>query len=74
MTNNFIPISLAAARVSLAVACDRLDDAVRNMNSPDGDDVMASPGLVDLLLSVVVARRQVRGLESVGSLKATKDA
>ena len=56
--------TVAVARKSLDSACDDLDDAVRAIPDmlPD-DDVMANPGLVALLLRVVVARRQLRGLE-----------
>ena len=57
-------MTVAVARKSLASACDDLDDAVRAIPDmvPD-DNVMANPGLVALLLRVVVARRQLRGLE-----------
>jgi hypothetical protein len=59
-----VPASLAAARRSLDVACEHLDAAVYALvDVPDDDDVMGSPALVALLLSVVMARRQVRSLE-----------
>jgi hypothetical protein len=57
------PTTMIVARKALARACDELDAAVRALPDPDGDDVVASPDLVALLLRVVVARRQVSGLE-----------
>jgi hypothetical protein len=57
-------MTVAGARKSLDSACEDLDDAVRAIPDmvPD-DNVMANPGLVALLLRVVVARRQLSGLE-----------
>jgi hypothetical protein len=56
--------TVAVARKSLASACDALDDAVRAIPDMVSDDnVMVNPGLVALLLRVVVARRQLSGLE-----------
>jgi hypothetical protein len=56
--------TMAVARQSLDSACDALDDAVRAIPDmvPD-DSVMENPGLLALLLRVVVARRQLSGLE-----------
>ena len=65
LTNDFVPASLEVARATLETACDKLDDAVRTLTNIGGDTVMASPGLVALLLRVVVARRAVRGLEAM---------
>jgi hypothetical protein len=65
LANNFVSLSLVKARASLDTACENLDQAVRLLPAVDGDTVMASPGLVTLLLDVVAARRQVRGLEEV---------
>lgn len=56
------PLTLATARASLEAACDDLDEAVGGL-SDDGDAVMASPALVALLLRVVGARRDLRGVE-----------
>ncbi len=58
------PLTLATARASLEAACDDLDEAVGGL-SDDGDAVMASPALVALLLRVVGARRDLRGVEGV---------
>jgi hypothetical protein len=56
--------TVAVARKSLASACDALDDAVRAIPDMVSDDnVMVNPGLVALLLRVVVARRQLSGIE-----------
>jgi hypothetical protein len=57
-------LALAVARKSLDSACHDLDNAVRSI--PDvlfDDNIMATPGLVALLLRVVVARRKLNGLE-----------
>ena len=72
LTNDFVPASLDVARAALETACDQLDDAVRTLNNVGGDTVMASPSLVALLLRVVVARRQVRGFESVVSAETAE--
>ena len=65
------PLTLATARASLEAACDDLDEAVGGL-SDDGDAVMASPALVALLLRVVGARRDLRGVE--GSVKSFAEA
>jgi hypothetical protein len=67
IANDVLPSTLLSARASLESACDDLDDAVGGLADIDGDTVMASPGLVTLLLRVVSARRHVRGLELVGT-------
>ena len=56
---------LTRARESLDVACRDLDDAVLAIPNARGDDIMATPGLIALLLRVVTARRQVNHLELV---------
>jgi hypothetical protein len=56
--------SLTAARETLDIACENLDAAVRDLPAVNGDNIMASPTLVTLLLRVVNARRHVRFLES----------
>ena len=58
-------VTAARARRALDSACEDLDTAVRALGNIAGDDVVASPGLVALLLRVVVARRQLAGVESV---------
>jgi hypothetical protein len=62
-------LTLATARASLEAACDDLDEAVGGL-SDDGDAVMASPALVALLLRVVGARRDLRGLEAITEVRA----
>jgi hypothetical protein len=57
------PGKLTMAVASLDTACRDLDDAVLVLSDVPGDDVMASPSLVALLLRVVVARRHVTRLE-----------
>jgi hypothetical protein len=57
------PGELNLALASLDTACRDLDDAVLVLADVPGDDVMASPSLVALLLRVVMARRDVRRLE-----------
>jgi len=61
--NGGVAGTVAVARKSLDNACDALDEAVRAIPDVPGDDVMANPGLVALLLRVVVARRHLSGLE-----------
>jgi hypothetical protein len=61
-TSNGAAAALAVARTSLKDACDDLDDAVRGLPVVDGDDVMASPALLPVLLRVVAARRHLRDL------------
>ena len=58
-----VAATVAVARRSLDNACDDLDDAVRAFPDVPGDNVMANPCLVALLLRVVVARRHLSGLE-----------
>ena len=57
--------TLAVARRSLKSACDELDHAVRSLPDAFGDNVMASPRLVALLLRVVAARRHLASVERV---------
>jgi hypothetical protein len=55
---------------SLAEAREDLDDAVGSLPDLDGDDMMASPRLLALLLRVVTARRHLNGLESAAAAAA----
>ena len=57
------PAKLTLALASLDTACRDLDDAVLVLSDIPGDDVMASPSLVALLLRVVMARRHVTRLK-----------
>jgi hypothetical protein len=67
--DDVVPGQLTTALASLDTACRDLDDAVLVLSDVPGDDVMASPSLVALLLRVVVARRHVMRLkiEAAGS-------
>jgi hypothetical protein len=65
-------LTLATARASLELACDDLDAAVGSL-SDEGDAVMANPGLIALLLRVVSARRDLKGLEVVSEAEAASD-
>ena len=59
VVDDAFPGKLTLALASLDTACRDLDDAVLVMSDVSGDDVMASPRLIALLLRVVTARRQV---------------
>jgi hypothetical protein len=61
--SDIVSIAVARARTSLDAACSDLDDAVRSLSEIDGETVMANPGLVDLLLRVVTARRHLHDTE-----------
>lgn len=58
-------VRIAVARQSLQDARDRLDDATGALPDRDGDDTMASPALLGLLLHAVVAKRRLTALETV---------
>ena len=62
-TNREAMAMLAAARRSLALARDDLDEAVQALPDAFNDNVMASPRLVALLLRVVTARRHLTSVE-----------
>ena len=59
VVDDVFPGRLTVALASLDTACRDLDDAVLVMSDVSGDDVMASPRLIALLLRVVTATRQV---------------
>jgi hypothetical protein len=65
MTGQDEVVTAATARRTLDNACDDLDDAVRALPDRSEGDVLASPGLVALLLRVVIARRQLAAVESL---------
>ena len=58
-------LRIAVARQSLQDARDRLDDATGALPDQDGDDTMASPALLGLLLHAVAAKRRLADLETV---------
>jgi hypothetical protein len=58
-------VRIAVARQSLQDARDRLDDATGALPERDGDDTMASPALLGLLLHAVAAKRRLTDLETV---------
>ena len=61
---------IAAARRSLQSARRDLDDAVDLLPGMAGDDTMANPNLIALLLRTVVTRRHLETLETDGVLGA----
>jgi hypothetical protein len=60
---------IAVARQSLQDARDRLDDATGALPDRDGDDTMASPALLGLLLHAVAAKRHLTELETVAGTR-----
>ena len=60
-----VAVRVVAARGVLQTARDNLDAVVAGL--PDGatDNAMATPALLQLVLSVVRARRNLEGLESL---------
>jgi len=62
MTND-VAAKVKAARGSLQVARDMLDEAVAALPDDAADNVMATPQMLVLLLRVVAARRSLAGLE-----------
>jgi hypothetical protein len=63
-TGGFTEARVAVARRSLERARSHLDDAMGTL--PDrGDDTMATPALLALLLNAVAARRHLAELEAV---------
>jgi hypothetical protein len=64
MTPGASPVTdIATARQTLQSARRDLDDAVGLLPGLEGDDTMASPNLIALLLRTVVARRNLESLE-----------
>ena len=62
-------VRIAVARKSLQDARDRLDDATGALPDRDGDDTMASPELLGLLLHAVAAKRRLTDLEAVAGAR-----
>jgi hypothetical protein len=65
---------IAAARRSLQSARRDLDDAVGLLPGVAGEDTMANPNLIALLLRAVVARRHLETLETDGTPSALPTA
>jgi len=65
---------IARARRSLQVARANLDDAVRILPEPEGDNVMATPALLGLLLHAVTARRHLNDIEVAPAAGIEMDA
>jgi hypothetical protein len=63
VVDDVVPAKLTMALASLDTACRDLDEAVLVLSDVPGDDVMASPSLIALLLRVVMARRHVNRLK-----------
>jgi len=64
-TGGLTEARVAVARRSLESARAHLDDAVGTLPDREGDDTMATPALLALLLNAVAARRHLADLETV---------
>jgi hypothetical protein len=64
-TSDFTQARVAVARRSLQRARDHLDDAMSTLPDREGDNTMATPALLALLLNAVAARRHLSDLEAV---------
>ena len=62
---------VTAARGVLQTARDNLDEAVTGIPDHEGDNAMATPALLTLLLRAVEARRRLDGLEHMLTLTGT---
>jgi hypothetical protein len=56
---------VTAARGVLQAARDNLDEAMAGLPNVGGDNAMATPALLTLLVRVVEARRRVENLELI---------
>jgi len=63
--SNDLDSEMSAARMLLGGARDRLDAALAGMPGAGQDSVMATPGLLALLLRAVEAKREVDRLEAL---------
>ena len=63
-TTNLSEARVAVARKSLQRARDHLDDAMSTLPNRPGDNTMATPALLGLLLHAVAARRHLADLET----------
>ena len=64
-TSEFTEARVDVARRSLQRARDHLDDAMGTLPDREGDNTMATPALLALLLNAVAARRHLADLEAV---------
>ena len=64
-TANFTEARVAVARRSLERARAHLDDAMGTLPDREGDNTMATPALLALLLNAVAARRHLADIETV---------
>jgi len=55
-------VDVVAARQALSIARDDLDEAVAAVTESDGEEVIASPGLLALLLRAVTAKNHLDDL------------
>jgi hypothetical protein len=60
-----LTLQVSEARKLLGSARDRLDAAMAAIPGADQDAVMATPGLLSLLIGAVRARREVARLEAM---------
>ena len=63
-TTNLTEARVAVARKSLQRARDHLDNAMSTLPEREGDNTMATPALLALLLHAVAARRHLADLET----------
>jgi hypothetical protein len=63
-TTNLSEARVAVARKSLQRARDHLDNAMSTLPEREGDNTMATPALLALLLHAVAARRHLAELET----------
>ena len=63
-TTNLSEARVAVARKSLQRARDHLDDAMSTLPNRQGDNTMATPAILGLLLHAVAARRHLADLET----------
>jgi hypothetical protein len=63
-TTNLTEARVAVARKSLQRARDHLDEAMSTLPERAGDNTMATPALLALLLHAVAARRHLADLET----------
>ena len=64
-TSHFTEARVAVARRSLERARSHLDDAMGTLPDREGDNTMATPALLTLLLNAVAARRHLADIEAV---------
>ena len=72
--SNDTAINVAAARTILKAAQDALDEAVAVLPRFDGENAMATPALLSLLLRVVKTKQELGALELLLATEAAAAA